>query len=150
MKLLKPSLFIKEALDFLWDTTHLFFFDMKRVPGTLEDALRESVYFVEADSFSRHALWVMYVHRPDPLVPFKVDWSGNGMQGYGVSLDGGTHLMCWFDFIFGKLVCFYEPTSAKVDWDEVETFLEPYYARDGARRRCNASNFQHCISFLRS
>jgi len=52
------------------------------IKGTLEEALAETAHFVEADSFARHALWVMHVYRPDPKMPFKLDWSGNGCHGY--------------------------------------------------------------------
>ncbi len=116
------------------------------IKGSLEEALADSVFFIEADSFARQALWVMYSQRPDPTFPLKVEWHGNGCKGYGASLEGGTHVTCMFDFINGKQVCFYYPTSLVVDWIRIELFMEKYIAPSN---HCNASNFAKCLSALR-
>jgi hypothetical protein len=73
-------------------------------------------------------------------------------MGYCRQVGPVTNCTFHFDYILDQLVCFYEPTSTKVDWAEVEAFLEPYWsAREGEggqRRKCNAMNFNHCISYL--
>lgn len=113
--------------------------------GSIEEALKDSVFFIEADSFSRHALWVMHVYRPDPRCTLKVDWSGNGCQGLGVSLEGGTHLVCWFDFINDQQVCFYYPTSMRIDWDEINQYMSRFIP---SGKKCDAQNFGHCLAAI--
>ncbi len=121
---------------------------MKRVPPTLEEALAKAEYFVEADSFALQALWTMYVQRPDPTFPIKVEWeSPSGGRGYKIQLEKGTHLECRFDYVFGKLVCFYCASSARIDWLEIEAFLEQFISKTAS---CKAHNFSRCIVGLRN
>ena len=116
--------------------------------SNLKDALQNTTFFVEAgDSFTRHALWAIWVeHNESPL-----KWQSIS-QGFWQSI-GITCCNFSFAYIMDQLVCFYEPTSTKVDWDEVEGFLSPFWSpkeAEGRKRKCNASNFHQCIGYLRS
>lgn len=120
--------------------------------SSLNDVLPDVDYFVEADSFSQLALWKDYHHRPDEKVK-PVPWQ-QIMSGYLRTLPGGTSVSFSFAYLFNdKLVCFYYPTSRKVDWDHVETFLEPFWKSkepNGRRRRCDAMNFGHCLGYCKN
>lgn len=108
---------------------------------TLEEALENTYYFVEADSFSRHALWVMYVDRPfSDMKPIK--W-GEVSPGWWETLPGGTCVGFSFGYIYHKLVCFYNPTSETVHWNDVDAFISTY--RNKGRGKTDANNFGHCI-----
>ena len=108
----------------------------------LEDALDNTFYFVEADSFARHALWVMYVHNPSyDMKPIK--WQ-EVSPGWLQQIPGGTCIGFSFAYIYGKLVCFYSPTSTKVDWDDVKTFIQTYCNK--GKGHTNATNFCHCVA----
>ena len=112
----------------------------------VQDALKESAFFVEADSFARYALWIIHVQRPYPHGEAPIPkWPGNGCMGMGVTLQGGTHLMCWFDVINDQQVCFYYPTSTLIDWAEIKAFIYPFAPRE---KRCDAHNFGQCLNAL--
>ena len=119
--------------------------------STLAETLPHVDYFVEADSYARHALWGEYHYRPDePRAP--VPWKHISL-GFWQTVPGGTTVSFSFAFLYDdKLVCFYYPTSQKIDFDHVETFLEPYWQskhEGGRQRRCDAMNFHHCIHYCR-
>ena len=107
---------------------------------TLEDALNNIYYFVEADSFKLHSLWYMYSHKP---VGKKIPWKDIGL-GFWESI-GITTVGFYFSYIYGKLVCFYYPSSMKIDWGEIYDFLRPYWTKnDGRKRQTDPNNFQLC------
>lgn len=120
----------------------------------LKDALADTAYFVETCGgvFIQNALWLQYHDSADLIGYPKVDdWQEISM---GFLEMVGPVTMCRFGFarLYGKRVCFYGPTSNKVDWDEINAYLEPYWSKgdeEGRRLQCNASNFGHCIIHLR-
>lgn len=107
--------------------------------------LENTFYFVEADHFSMHALWVMTVGRPHPQNAI-VKWGEINVGFFETYKD--TTIGFWFAYIYDKLVCFYAPTSKLINWDHVEEFLEPYIKTDknGRRKQTNPMNFHHCSS----
>lgn len=104
----------------------------------LYENLKDTFYFVEADRFSVHALWVMYVDRPYKGCQ-KAQWE-QIYTGYYEQF-GNTTINFNFNIIYGKLVCFYYPTSNKIDWNDVGLFLSQHCKRN----RTNASNFHNCL-----
>lgn len=109
--------------------------------STLEDALKEVHYFVEADSYNQHMLYYEHVLRPyDPERSLKDVWQ-QVSQGWLTCVGGETY--CLFNFIFlcGKLICFYYPTSRKVDWTDIEGYISKY-----GKKSTNAMNFMHAYS----
>ena len=118
----------------------------------LKEALAATAYFVETgDSYTQLALWQAHHEHAEAFGYPKLAWE---QVSRGFLEKVGPVTMCSFSFAYisGQLVCFYMPTSKKVDWDEVETFLERYYGDDNQtqrRRMCNAMNFGHCIGYLR-
>jgi len=105
--------------------------------------LKNSYFFVEANSFSVHALWVMYVDRPFHGCK-KVVW-GEISRGFYYTYKA-TGINFNFTLIYGKLVCFYYPASKEINWGHVDEFLSPFWLReDGSKKASNASNFHHCI-----
>jgi hypothetical protein len=119
---------------------------------TLEEALAATVYFVESPcSFVRCALWFQHSYKATECGYPKLKWQ-QVSRGFWQHVNGvnSTCVSFHFDYICDQLVCFYEPTSQKVDWGEVDKFLEPYWTQpDGSRRKCNAQNFHHCGGYLR-
>jgi hypothetical protein len=113
-------------------------------PG-MDIPLEKVAYFVEANSFEMHALNYMYVTTQyipsfDPI-PWK-----HITCGWGLAVGSSkTQLMFRFAELYGQIVCFYEVTSMKADWNDVETFLEKYYWN----KHTNPMNFSKCISALR-
>ncbi len=106
----------------------------------MKNYLDKSCYFVEADSFSMEALWIIYVDNPYPnKKPIKYE---KCIQGFIRNVGNDTHVEFRFAKIYGKLVCFYYPISIKIDKDEVTKFLSPYLKVG----HCTAKNFRQCIS----
>lgn len=104
----------------------------------MEGALSSSKYFVEADSFSRYALWHMW--HEEQTIPWKED-----SRGWWRKLEDGTCLEVWFCYIFDQQICFYNATSAKVNWETIESFLKPYWGTE--KNKCNANNFHQCVAY---
>ena len=124
---------------------------MKLGYETLEETLPNVDYFVEADGFTLTALRRMYHSHPDDGVE-PVPWK-EVSDGFWQIVPGGTNVSFLFAYIYdNKLVCFYFPTSQKIDFDHVERFLQPYWQskkKGGLRRRCNPGNFCHCLLYCK-
>lgn len=96
------------------------------------------VYFVEATNFEQQAL---------------LDLNNAGgaimaLSSRAVSHTVGesqTSVQFRMGKVYGHPVCFYHPTSARVDWNDVETYIKRYN-----RPRCNAENFNDCVDYCRS
>lgn len=113
--------------------------------NSLEEALTDTVFFVQCgDSFTYYGLWSIYVSLAKEPIP----WQQISL-GWWQKIGDVTYGSFKFAYIYGQLVCFYEPTGVKVDWSEMEKFLEPYYA-PGSKRDCNAQNFHKCIIYTRA
>jgi len=113
---------------------------------SLEEALSATQFFVEADSFSQHALHYMYQENP-PLGFKSAPWK-QVCKGWWRQLPGSqTIVNVSFAFIFDQLVCFYSATSVHVNWDDVTAFFEPYWKLDkeDRKRQCDANNFHNCM-----
>jgi len=108
--------------------------------NSIEEALPHIHYFVEADSFAMHALWATYSQHPI-YTKISIPWSEISSV-FMTTIPGGTSVSFAFAYIFDKLVCFYYPTSMKIDWNDIHAYLLPYYARG---KHCNAENFHQCI-----
>ena len=106
----------------------------------LINILSKVYFFVEADSFSRGSLWETYHHKPhdNNPVPWKQYSSGDWQ-----TLPDGTCVSFWYAQIYDKLVCFYTPTSMKVDYQHIEDFLKQF--RDAGAGHCDANNFHQCL-----
>lgn len=121
---------------------------VSRFYDTLEEALPNVYYFIEADTFSHHALWYQYHHRPEPDIS-PIPWEQISL-GFYQTVPGGTCVSFSFARVYGKLVCFYVPTSSKVDYEHVESFLKPFWTKEGKRKiHCDAMNFHHCIGYCK-
>lgn len=120
---------------------------------SLEANLENCTFFVEGESF---IAWTMYVDRPPPKMPV-IPWKQIS-RGWLIPVDNSsepkhdwrTYVSFSFAEMWGKLVCFYHPTSSLVDWVDIEGFLDRFWTRDdGSRRKCNLQNFHHCIHACR-
>ena len=107
----------------------------------LIDNLSKVHFFVEADSFSQGSLWETYHNNPvnQKTVPWK-----EILHGHWQMIPGGTYVSFWYAEIYNKLVCFYSPTSMKVDYQHIEDFLQQF--RDTGVGYCDANNFHKCLS----
>jgi hypothetical protein len=86
--------------------------------GSIEEILPMVDQFVEATSFERHILW----ERFNELY----DWvECEQLLGMEVG-PHDTYVTFWLTTINGKLVAFYEPTSAVVYWDDVKKFIRSF------------------------
>jgi hypothetical protein len=104
---------------------------------TLEEALKDVVYFVEATSLEQWHLqrdWSVDSKKSDLPDYAKLEW-GDTCRGWWRTL-GTTTVNFTFVYISKQLVCFFNPSSRKVDWDEIYAFIDPYDVR-----RSNAGNF---------
>jgi hypothetical protein len=109
-------------------------------------ALSAYTYFVEADSFVIHALYLqntkkMYHYDP----PCKEeDWEADS-RGFWTSLPNNRLVCVTFRFadICRKRVCFYYPTSNMVDWNAIDDFMCQFWGLP--KRKCNAENFHQCL-----
>ncbi len=103
----------------------------------VSDSVSHVGFFVEStDSYVRHALW-------------KEHGFESASSGFGICIGGTakTYVMFWFAHPKGRperTFCFYEPTSELVHWGEVSDFINKLR---GARGKCNASNFCHCVAW---
>lgn len=116
----------------------------------LEANLNNTFYFVEADSFAMHALWVMYVSRPYSNEK-RVEWGE--ISRLFVHTHNNTAIRFAFAWIHGKLVCFFSPSGIIVNWNDIDEFLKPFIktSADGYRRRkTDAMNFHHCVEACKS
>lgn len=107
----------------------------------LKGNLEATFFFVEADSFAQHALWYMHVGHPiqeELRIPYV-------QVSRGFLHRTGPETTCCFNFayIYGKLVCFYYPTSTIIDWNDIALFFKPY--TEGKHNSCNAQNFHKCV-----
>ena len=108
-----------------------------------EEKLKSTVFFVEADSFTQHALWKQW---HDKNIGWEEDNSGFGSC---IGNIGKKKREVWVSFmfakIFGKRICFYHATSRFVDHTMIEKYLETNYPvkwDKGTRRAmCDADNF---------
>jgi hypothetical protein len=109
------------------------------------------VYFIESgDSFSRFSLWLLHSQHAEKIGYPKLVWE-EVSQGFCQKVGETTYCNFSFAYIEGHLVCFYYPTSQKVDWVEVETFLDTYWWSSGERKRkCDAMNFGQCLGYLKT
>src|SRR3990167_5290314 len=115
----------------------------------------DTVYLVEADSYSQLALWAENDKRESK---YKLSWEQLNpgswfVVGYldeektkPVTVD------CAFNRINGRVVCFYTSVSRFCDWNMVEDWFEknckPLNKR-GSIAKCNAINIAHCYNFIR-
>lgn len=103
----------------------------------VSDGVAHAGFFVEADSFARHALWKEYGFETDS-------------RGFGINIGGtaDTHLMFWFGYPNADdkehTFCFYDATSQRVHWGEVDEFINKLR---GARGKCDAKNFHNCAAW---
>jgi len=90
-------------------------------------------FFVESScSYVRYALWK--------------EWGCETRTGQGITIGGSvdTCVMFWLakPKDSDKTFCFYEPITRRVDWGDVNDFVDRLR---GNRGKCNASNFHHCV-----
>lgn len=96
----------------------------------MEEGLLDNVdYFVEGDGFIMDILKEKFEKELGT-------WERHA-QGFGVSTKD-THISFYFSTINGHLVCFYYPTSTRIDWADVESYLEPWFNKCG---HCQARAF---------
>jgi hypothetical protein len=116
--------------------------------NNINDALAASVYFIESgDSFTRFSLWLLHNQHAEKIGYPKVAWE-EVSQCFCQKVGQTTYCHFSFAYIEDRLVCFYYPTSQKVDSGEVETFLDTYWSGE-RKRKCDAMNFGQCIGYLR-
>lgn len=104
-------------------------------------------FWVEADGFARQALWSEW-HT-------KLNWRSEG-RGTGLQigeLDSRPVMLCLiWEWLNGRLVCFYEATSQVVDHAMIEKWLEKTCngkrTHDDRPITCDANNFHHCLTGL--
>ena len=125
---------------------------MEEVPFdsiSLEVNLRNASLFVEGEAMDA---WWRYVYNPDTkhgfvAAPYKQIGRGWLISVGRTLVNNELVIETWcsfnFDYYYGKLVCFYHPTSARVDWDHIETYLRPYWTtQDGSYgKKTNMKNF---------
>jgi hypothetical protein len=117
-----------------------------------EEKLNTSVFFVEADSYSKHQLWKAWHESTD----WKQDSSGFLREiGYiGKTKKRAVCVQFNFAMIHGKRVCFYNATSRFVDHDMVEEYIQenwPVKYDNGSRKAmCDADGFHNCIEVCKN
>lgn len=115
---------------------------------TRETAMKESIYFVEADPYSRHKLYEETVKEGLTWVDFGVSW--NCLAG---KIEG-TELEVWvnvsFAHINGKMVCFYSAPGRYADWTMIDNFLKPYFKKNiyGMKQAGDSLNFHQCVATI--
>lgn len=120
---------------------------MDKRPSTFaEDPRRlETFYLVEATSFEHLALW----GENDLRTEGRVEWDGRGSSGWSIDVgrlaDMPVCIYPYWDRIDGKQVCFWEATSAVVDYRMTDAWLAKEFPRV---RQTNAMNFGHVLALL--
>jgi len=116
-----------------------------------EDKLKSTVFFIEADSFSKHVLWKDNHKNCD----WKEDTSGfhTKIGHIGKGNKRPVTVMFFFAKIYDQRICFYNATSRFVDHDMVEEYIKenwPVRYNNGSWAMCDAENFHlatnHCMS----
>lgn len=117
--------------------------------NTLDEALKETKFFVEANSFERFALWQENKY----LKQHSVQWEDiNHGWSKVLGKEGEHEINVSFDFakLNGNLVCFYNPCSNVVNHELVKNwFLKNYPVKyDNGQRRAmtDAQNFHLCAN----
>jgi|ERR1044072_4628499 hypothetical protein len=113
-----------------------------------EDKLKESIFFVEANSYEQLALW-REVHEKHS---FEQDPCGGGIHVGNINDDASmsVHICLSFYYVYGYRVCFYYPTSRFVDYTMIEQFFEKNYpvkyGNNTKRAMTDAMNFYSVVA----
>jgi hypothetical protein len=119
-----------------------------RTRGDLDPLLKQTVHYVEANSFEMDLLKPHYER-----LGWKFIWEDvNRGVGYGIGQVDNIPVFINLRWarIDGVLVCFYTSESTIVDWRMVENWIDtnaPRYA-SGSRLKVDAQNFFNCLSTL--
>ena len=130
--------------------------DMVRM--NFEDKMKRTDFFVEAESFTKDALYSKYFENNEDKD--KLYWLNDG-AGFGKVVGHIDRLrrkpvtvLFTFAAIGDKYICFYNPTSRFVDWTMVENWIEkhcPVTYDNGTRSAMtDASNFHQCYNFCKN
>lgn len=118
----------------------------KELQKTVDPRFKETEFLIEADNFSRFALWQEW-HG-------KVLWEQDSGVIYTIGEFGGEPVCVEFswNFINGHRVCFYHPTSQVVNWIMVREWVEkicyPLWCNGTRFAHTNAMNFVHCMQYV--
>lgn len=124
-------------------------------PDEFDPRLKDSVFFVEANSFERHALWREHGSEERPM-DGAVDWKEDNM-GLNLTIGHfGDMPVCvsfFFDILNGKRICFYEMTSMVTHSQMFDDFFNKYinrkYDNDSRRALTDAQNFHLALSVVK-
>ena len=103
---------------------------------------RETIYFVEADSFAVQKLWEHYNSRGFPS-----ETAGVTTVEIGSIVDNKVTLKLEFRRINGKVICFYNMCGTYASWEMFRLFLEK--AAPGVDRT-DAGNFHNALAATRN
>jgi len=120
---------------------------MKFIFQSKEDAFAHVEWFVEADSFSQYALWTMWHDHPQNRE--SIEWQRVSKAFRFIVPESETCVSLTFAMICNRLVCFYETTSSKVDWNKVEAYLAPYWQEGQTKKQCDADHFHRCVAYCK-
>ncbi len=117
----------------------------------LEQLMKESVYFVNASSDEKFALWQKYnnVVKWEYINPGYYQFVGyiNGIKELPVYID------LFFSEIENKVVCFYSASSNYSDNTMIEEFIKIYQDlsknKDNRNNSTNFSNFELVLHYLK-
>jgi hypothetical protein len=115
-----------------------------------EKKLKESVFFVEANSYESLSLWREFKEQYG-----EQNWVQDNM-GFSQTIgflngdrDKPVVVSFFFNSLFGQRVCFYEATSRYVDHTMVEDYIKAIYQKkydnDTRNAMTDAMNFHHAV-----
>lgn len=118
---------------------------------TNDEKLKDSVFFVEADSFSKSCLRKKYKDE----VNWEFDDTGFLRQVGNIGKKTRQVTISFsFAKIFGKRICFYYPTSRFVDYYMIEKYIETNwplkYDNNSRKSMCDAETFYEAINYCKS
>lgn len=125
--------------------------------NTAEKRLAQTFFLVEADSFAKSQLWLMYSNKSPKNDPnHNVEWE-QVMDGFGVQVGEFSrrpvNISIFWAKINGQLVAFWHASSQVVDYKMCGEWLAKYFSRkwDNNTRdsTCDAQNFYQCIEAIR-
>jgi hypothetical protein len=113
-----------------------------------EEHLANTVFFIEASSFERIALWKEYQDKRK-----WVECCSGFTRNVGfIKEDCPVHLELFFVLIDRQTVCFYTSPSRYVDWTMIESYLDTKYPRRwdaGSRNaREDIERFHCCLQAI--
>jgi len=115
-----------------------------------EDKLKESVFFIEANSYEQLAIWREIHEKHD----FEQDPCGSSLIIGYINNDDGMPVVVSvsFYYLYGYRICFYYATSRFVDNTMVNNFFESKYPvrydNNSRRAMTDAMNFSHVFDMI--